>query len=60
MVTDIRIIHAQDFIRATPEGKLDFEKSRKLLTEIASASGPLIDYNVILDTRKAYTEMSVA
>jgi hypothetical protein len=60
MVTDIRIIHAHDFIRATPEGKLDFEKSRKLLTEIASASGPLVDYNVILDTRKAHTEMSVA
>ncbi len=59
MATDIRIIHAQDFITATPEGRLDFEKSRKLLTEIASVSDPLVDYNIILDTRKANVEMSV-
>ena len=27
--------------------------------EIASASAPLVDYEIILDTRKAQTEMSV-
>ncbi|MGA2158627.1 MAG: hypothetical protein WB588_01785 [Dehalococcoidia bacterium] len=60
MATDIRIIHAYDFIKATPEGKLDFEKSKKLLLEIASATGPVVDYDIILDTRKAQVEMSVA
>lgn len=59
MSTDIRIIHAHDFIKAVPEGQLDLEKSKKLLMEIASASTPLADYEIILDTRKAQTELSI-
>src|SRR5208337_126332 len=59
MSTNIRIIHARDFIKATPEGQLDLEKSKKLLMEIATASAPLVDYEIILDTRKAQVEMSV-
>jgi hypothetical protein len=58
MPTDIRIIHAHDFIKATPEGHLDLEESKKLLMEIASVSAPLVDYEIILDTRKAELEMS--
>jgi len=57
--TDIRIIHAHDFIKATPEGKLDFAKTKKLLMEIASTSAPLSEYDILLDTRKAQSEMSV-
>jgi hypothetical protein len=56
--TDIRIIHAHDFIKATPEGLLDLAKSKKLLIEIASASAPLGKYEIVLDTRKAQSEMS--
>jgi hypothetical protein len=59
MPTNIRIIHAHDFIKATPEGLLDLEESKKLLMEVASASAPLLDYEIILDTRKAQSEMSV-
>jgi len=59
MPTNIRIIHAHDFIKASPEGHLDLEKSKKLLMEIASASAPLVDYEIIIDTRKAQTEMSI-
>ena len=58
MPTNIRIIHAHDFIRAAPEGQLDLEKSHKGLMEIASASAGLADYEIILDTRKAQIEMS--
>ena len=58
MPANIRIIHAHDFIKATPEGQLDFEKSKKLLMEIASASAHLVDHEVILDTRKAQSIMS--
>ena len=58
MPTNIRIIHAHDFIKATAEGHLDFEESKKLLMEIASASVPLIDYEIILDTRKVQSVMS--
>jgi hypothetical protein len=53
MPTNIRIIHAHDFIKATPEGRLNFEESKKLLMEIAAASRPMIYYEIILDTRKA-------
>lgn len=59
MASNIRIIHAHDFIKATPEGKLDFAKTKKLLIEIASASAPLGEYDILLDTRKAQSGMSV-
>jgi hypothetical protein len=58
MPTDIRIIHAHDFIKATPEGHLDFEESKKLLIEIAAASRSMIYYEIILDTRQAKAVMS--
>jgi len=57
MPTDIRIIHAHDFIKATPEGHLDLEQSKRLLVELTSAS--LNDYDIIIDTRKAQSEMSI-
>lgn len=59
MPTDIRVIKAKDFVRATPEGKLDFETSKKALIEIASATAHLVDYEILLDTRKAQVQMSV-
>lgn len=59
MPTNIRVIHARDFIRATPEGHLDLEESRRLLEEIASAAGTLVNYEILLDTRNAQTSMSV-
>lgn len=60
MPTHIKIIHAGDFIRATPEGHLNLEESKKLLMELASATSTLSDYEVILDTRKAQLDISVA
>lgn len=59
MPTDVKIIHAQDFIKATPEGYLDFEESKRILKEIVSVSAGLADYDVILDTRKAHPVLSV-
>jgi hypothetical protein len=59
MPIDIRIIHAHDFIKATPEGHLDLEESKRLLILIASASTSLGDHEIILDTRKVQSEMSV-
>jgi hypothetical protein len=59
MPANIRVIHARDFVRATSEGELDFESSKKALTEIASATAPLVDYEILLDTRKAHVQMSV-
>ncbi|MFZ0930175.1 MAG: hypothetical protein WAN11_16335 [Syntrophobacteraceae bacterium] len=58
MSTNIRIIHAHDFIKATPEGPLDLEKAKNLLLEITCAAAPLADYEIILDLRKAQAAMS--
>jgi len=57
MVSNIRIIRAQDFIKATPEGPLDLKRSKELLVEIASASAPEDGCKIVLDTRKAQPGM---
>ena len=58
MPTNIRIIHAHDFIKATPEGTLDRENSKKLLVEIAADSSKSGDHEILLDTRQAQSELS--
>ncbi len=58
MTAKIRIIHAHDFLKATPEGKLDFEESKRILLKIASVVVPQDDYDLIIDTRKAHSVMS--
>jgi hypothetical protein len=59
MPTNIRVIHAGDFIRATPEGELDLEKSKELLLGVASTAASLADYEILLDMRKAQGKMSL-
>jgi hypothetical protein len=59
MSTDIRLIHARDFVKATSDGELDFETSKKELIKIASATAHLVDYEILLDTRKSNVQMSV-
>jgi hypothetical protein len=60
MPTDIRVVLARDFIRATADGELDFESSKKALTEVASAASHLVTYEILLDTRKTQARTSVA
>jgi hypothetical protein len=57
--TNIKIFHAHDFIKATPEGKLDFDASMKVFKEVASAASGVADHEILIDTRKAQSEMSV-
>ena len=59
MAATIRVIHAHDFIKATATGELDFAASEKLLLAIAAASASLVDYEVLLDTRHAQSNMSM-
>ena len=59
MPTNIAIIHAHDFIKASLEGQLDFEKSKEGLMEIVSASASLTEHEVLLDTRKTHSVLSV-
>jgi hypothetical protein len=60
MPTDIRVISAYDFIRATAYGGFDFEMSKKALIEVASATARLVNYKILLDTRKAQIQIPVA
>lgn len=58
MPANIRIIHAHDFMKATPEGWLDRKQSMKLLVDIASVAPELPNFHVILDTRKAQSGLT--
>jgi hypothetical protein len=60
VTTNIRVIRARDFIRATEEGQIDLEKSKKLLIGVAEVAAGLVDYEIILDTRKTQGELSVS
>ena len=60
MPAHIKIIHAHEFIKATPEGMLDLNESKKLLLEIAAVSAPLVEYEILLDIRNANSELSIA
>jgi hypothetical protein len=53
MPTNVRVIHARDFIRATPAGVLDLPASETLLTAIMDASQSLRNVEVLIDTRKS-------
>ncbi len=60
MSANIKVIPARDFIKAAPEGKIDLEKCKIALAEIASVSAPSFGYEIILDTRKAQVKLSIA
>jgi hypothetical protein len=59
MPTDIGIISAHDFARATAYGEFDLGMSKKALIEVASATTHLVNYRILLDTRKAQIQIPV-
>ena len=60
MSTRIRIIQANDFIKATAEGSLNLEESKRRLRAIAVTIDPVVNYDAMLDTRQAQSSLSVA
>ncbi len=58
MATNVRVIHANDFITATAHGTLDFDESKRGLMAVASAAGPFIGCEIILDTRQVKSHLS--
>ena len=60
MATDIRVIHASEFLKATPEGPLDVTLAKRLLVQIPSAAGPASTFEVLVDTRRTQSDMSAA
>ena len=59
MATNVRIIHANQFIKAALTGEVDLEASKRVMFEIAGASVSLADFEIILDFRKAHSTLSV-
>lgn len=60
MPTNIKIIHAQDFIRAQPDGVLDLTASRQLLKDLVTELDTSGKYHVLVDTRGADVQLSTA
>jgi DNA-binding transcriptional LysR family regulator len=56
--TNIKVIRANDFIRATPEGDAYLENAERLLKEIAQAGAGLEEFEVLVDTRRIIGALS--
>jgi len=60
MQSDVKIVRTGDFAIVTPQGELDREKTGELIKKIAAATASLRDYEILVDTRKAQSGMSVS
>jgi DNA-binding transcriptional LysR family regulator len=58
MTATVKVIHARDFIRATPQGQVYLETAERLLQEIAEAGAGLEDFEVLVDTRRVSGALS--
>jgi hypothetical protein len=59
MPTEIRVIRASEFLRATAEGAYDLEDSRQVLLGLASAVPSPEDIDVLIDFREVSTELTL-
>lgn len=58
MPTNVKIIHASDFVRARPEGPAHLEEAEQLLKDIVAAGAGLEDFEVLVDTRRVTGSLS--
>ena len=58
MSTNIRVIQTSDFLRARADGRVDLEKARSLLAEVAAAAAPLDEYQVLIDIRDVVGQLT--
>ncbi len=55
---DYILVSAKDFIKAKPSGEFDREESKKELVKIATYTKSPADYEILLDIRKAYGNLT--
>ena len=60
MPTNVKVIHANDFIRARPEGPAFLEDAEQLLKDIVAVGSGLDEYEVLVDTRRLTGQLSAA
>jgi hypothetical protein len=58
MPTNVKVIHATDFIRARPEGPARLEDAEQLLKDIVTAGAGLGEFEVLIDTRRLVGSLS--
>jgi hypothetical protein len=58
MPTNVKVIHATDFIRAKPEGAAYLDEAEQLLQDIVQAGSGLHDFEVLVDTRSVSGALS--
>ena len=59
MAIKIKVITGTDFIEVTPEGVINLTTSKQLLTAIAKAETPPVDYELLIDFRDTQGDLSV-
>ena len=52
MLSGIKIYKIKDFIRKTETGNIDFERSKKIVKELAMAAGLHMGHNILVDLRE--------
>ena len=58
MSTKINLIRSIEYLYSSPEGKIDLEKSKQILTDLAKAKQSPADYDIILDFRRSQLKLS--
>jgi hypothetical protein len=53
-----KIIQAKDFIKAKPTGEIDLDESKKVLGQIAEMVRLIGDYEILIDVRDAYGNLT--
>lgn len=59
MMEDFQIINAKEFIKARPSGEIDLEQSKKILVELACLAKPPVDYDILIDVREVYGNLTL-
>jgi hypothetical protein len=52
MATKIKIIRSVDYLSLSDDGTIEFEESKKRLSEMAEPKRPPADYEILLDFRR--------
>ena len=58
MPTKIKLIRAIEYLQTSPEGEVDFEKTKQILIDIAAAKKNPADYDVLLDFRRVQLKLA--
>jgi hypothetical protein len=58
MPVNYKIIQAKDFIKAKPTGEVDLQESKKVLGQIAEMVEIIGDYEILIDVRDAYGNLT--